>query len=79
MRMKRKKSEVVAGHRLGRYAGIVFALYLVLTIGFYFLAGDQLLLRQSRGNMDLPVAEAGTVELCVGSVVEQRFVVEDKI
>ena len=38
-----------------------------------FLAGDQLHLRQSRGNLDMPEAESGTVELVQGAVVEQKF------
>ena len=51
----------------------LFALYWVLVVAFFFLAGDQLHLRQSRGNIPLPAAEAGTVELSQGAVVEQRF------
>lgn len=51
----------------------LFALYWVLVVAFFFLAGDQLHLRQSRGNIPLPTAEAGTAELSQGAVVEQRF------
>ncbi len=47
--------------------------YLVLAVLFYFLAGEQLHLRQSRGNLERPAAEAGTMELCQGTVVEQMF------
>lgn len=77
MPMKRKKDagtpEINTGRHLKRYAALILVFYVLLTAGFYFLAGDQLHLRQSRGNLELPVAEAGTVELCVGSVVELRF------
>lgn len=48
-------------------------LYVLLVVLMYWLMGDQLHLRQSRGNYDMPAAEAGTVELCQGAVVEQRF------
>lgn len=51
----------------------MLAVYLVLTVGFYFLAGDQLRYRGSRGAFEAPAAEAGTVELCQGAVVEQSF------
>lgn len=61
---------------LRRIAIALAAGYLVLTVLFYFLAGDQLRLRQSRGNVELPAADSGTVELADGSVVEQRFSTE---
>lgn len=51
----------------------LFALYWALIVAFFFLAGDQLHLRQSRGELLMPGAEAGTVELCQGAVVEQVF------
>ncbi|USF25749.1 hypothetical protein N510_000661 [Firmicutes bacterium ASF500] len=64
-------------------AGLICRLSLFLIIGyittivlFYFLAGEQLHLRDSRGNYPLPTADSGTVELVSGSVVEQRFVTE---
>lgn len=53
-------------------AGLVLA-YTAAVILFYFLAGEQLHLRQSRGNIDLLPADSGTVELTAGSVVEQYF------
>lgn len=58
---------------ISRFCICLFVAYWVLIIAFYFLAGDQLHLRQSRGNIPLPAAEAGTVELSQGAVVEQRF------
>lgn len=54
----------------------VFALYWILIVAFFFLAGEQLHLRQSRGDMTMSVAESGTVELAQGAVVEQRFTAE---
>ena len=48
--------------------------YAALIILFYFLVGEQLHLRQSRGNRELPAADSGTVELTAGSVVEQSFI-----
>ena len=50
--------------------------YVAAVVVFYFLAGEQLHLRQSRGNMELPAADSGTLELTAGSVVEQRFFTE---
>ena len=53
-------------------AGLVLA-YAAAIILFYILAGEQLHLRQSRGNLELPPLDSGTVELAAGNVVEQRF------
>lgn len=50
--------------------------YILLVILFYWLAGDQLHYRQSRGNFALPAAELGTVDLTEGVVVEQTFSVK---
>lgn len=65
------------------YTALLRRLALILVIGyvaavvlFYFLAGEQLHLRQSRGNTELPTADSGTVELVAESVVEQRFTTE---
>ena len=65
------------------YTALLRRLVLILVIGyaaavvlFYFLAGEQLHLRQSRGNLELPAADSGTVELISGSIVEQRFTTE---
>ncbi len=52
---------------------ITLAVYMVLTVAFYFLAGEQLLYRTSRGNLSAFAAESGTVELVQGAVVEQVF------
>lgn len=50
--------------------------YLFLAVAFYYLAGYQLHFRQSRGPLEMPAAEAGTVELVQGAVVEQTFSAE---
>lgn len=56
-----------------RLCVVLLAGYLMAVVLFYFLAGEQLHLRQSRGNYILPEADSGTIELVAGSVVEQRF------
>ena len=61
---------------LRRLALVLAIGYIVAVILFYFLAGEQLHLRQSRDNLELPAADSGTVELVSGSVVEQRFTTE---
>lgn len=57
-----------------KIALIVLDLYVFLSIAFYFLAGEQLHYRDSRGNIDLPVANAATTELTAGATVEQQFI-----
>ena len=61
---------------LRRLALVLVIGYIAAVILFYFLAGEQLHLRQSRDNLELPAADSGTVELVSGSVVEQRFTTE---
>ena len=56
-----------------RFVATVVLLYGIAVILFYFLAGDQLHLRRSRGEVPMPVADSGTVELISGSIVEQTF------
>ena len=51
----------------------VMAVYAVLIVSFYYLAGDQLRFRDSRGNTSMPEADAGAVELCENALVEQAF------
>lgn len=58
---------------LKRICFIIFLIYIICTTAFYFLVGEQLHFRSSRGNIDLPVAEGGSIELVQGSVVEQTF------
>ncbi|HWP50960.1 MAG TPA: ABC transporter permease, partial [Clostridia bacterium] len=53
----------------------LFITYLVLAFLFYFLSGYQLHFRQSKGNLSMPSASSGTVELVEGASVTQDFVV----
>ena len=55
---------------------IAVIVYVFLVLSFYYLAGDQLHYRNSRGNFQQPAAESGTVELYKGNSVEQAFSVE---
>ncbi len=73
--MTEQKSPQAEEHtiRLHRLALILVVGYFAAVVAFYFLAGEQLHLRQSRDNFSLPAADSGTVELISGSVVEQRF------
>lgn len=79
--MHKKKTNQDQG-QAGTYL-LLHRLTIVLLMGytativlFYFLAGEQLHLRDSRGNLELLPAESGTVELVAGSVVEQQFSAE---
>lgn len=73
MRMNKRNEDTV---NLKKVALVALAVYLALAVGFAFLAGDQLLYRDSRGDVAQLPAESGTVELCRGAVVEQTFVAE---
>ena len=78
--MKKKDSkskEKEANPSLLRRLSLILVIgYIAVVVAFYFLAGEQLHLRQSRDNLELPAADSGTVELVSGSVVEQRFTTE---
>ena len=52
----------------------LLVIYVALTVSFYFLAGEQLHYRASRGNIEMAAADTGSVELSGGASVEQRFV-----
>lgn len=56
-----------------RVCAAVMAIYIFLVFAFYFLTGEQLLYRQSRENIELPVAQTGVAELTQDVVVEQVF------
>lgn len=51
----------------------IIAIYILITVGFYFLAGEQLRLRDSRSNIVMQNADMGTVELADDAIVEQAF------
>jgi len=61
---------------LCRLAAVLVMVYAAAVVLFYFLAGDQLHLRRSRGEITMHTADSGTVELTAGSVVEQEFVTQ---
>ena len=67
-----KTQQGFSTRELKKIFSIVFVAYIVLAVAFYFLAGEQLRYRDSRGNIEMPVANAATVELTTGSVVEQQ-------
>ncbi len=69
-----KKVESV--NLLRKVAAILICAYMIAVVVFYFLAGDQLHLRESRGDLNMLPADSGTVELYAGSVVEQQFKAE---
>lgn len=58
---------------LKRICVICIAAYAAMVILLYFLMGHQLHFRESRSDIDLPIAESGTVELVQGAVIEQTF------
>jgi len=76
LNLGRNTKNKVPALSLGRLAAGLVLIYVAAIILFYFLSGEQLHLRQSRGNLALPAADSGTVELFPGSVVEQRFTTE---
>ena len=59
-----------------RVCAAVLLIYIAMILLFRWLAGDQLLYRDSRGDLELPAAESGTVELVAGIVLEQTFTAE---
>ena len=70
------KSKLAKKNQLSTLARCAIALvagYLIAVVAFYFLAGEQLRLRDSRGDIALPAADSATVELSAGSTVEQYF------
>lgn len=75
MKMKIQKGQQLKVNVPKLLIGAV-VVYVLLVVLVHWLMGDQLLLRQSRGNFEQPDAEAGTVELVQGALVEQRFSVK---
>jgi len=63
LRRRKRAAERGQGEIFRRLAACLVLGYLALVVLFYFLAGDQLRYRDSRGNMALPAAEAGTVTM----------------
>ena len=71
-----KTNEQQPSFNLRRICTICIAVYAAFVIILYFLMGYQLHYRESRGDLEMPSAESGTVELVQGAVVEQTFSVE---
>lgn len=61
--------------KIGRVCLLAAAAYLLLVVSFYFLAGEQLHVRASRGEVELPLAETSTGEMTAGCIAEQQFYV----
>ena len=51
----------------------VLLIYVAVIVSFYFLSGDQLRYRASRGSIQMLPSDSGTVELSEGVVVDQHF------
>ena len=73
MRTRKNDKEKEPGIRIEKLIMIALAAYLLLAVVFYFLAGEQLYFRDSRGNIAAQTADAGTIELTEGQAVEQTF------
>ena len=58
---------------LKKTAAAAFAGYVILAVLLYCLMGYQLHYRQSRGNIERPIAESASTELFQGASVEQTF------
>ena len=71
-----KSNKQQPSFNLKRICALCIVIYMALVILLYFLMGHQLHFRESRGDIALPVAEAGTVELAQGAVLEQTFSME---
>lgn len=73
MHIKQRRNARTTGGTLRRIALGILASYGIFAVVFYFLAGDQLRFRPSRGNFGFPSADSGIVELTSDTVIEQRF------
>ena len=71
-----KSNEQQPSFNLKRICALCIVIYMALVSLLYFLMGHQLHFRESRGDIALPVAESGTVELVQGAVIEQTFSME---
>lgn len=68
------KNEIPFEQKLKRILIGCVAVYIGLVIAFYFLAGEELRIRDSRGDIAMLTANDATVELSQGSTVEQSFI-----
>ncbi len=58
---------------LKKICAVILVCYAALAVAFYFLTGEQLHFRVSRGTIAMPTANYGTVELVPGAKVEEVF------
>ena len=61
-------------HNLRKVFIITFLIFTVFSVSFYFLGGDQLKYRNSKGNIPMPDADSATEEIIAGTTVMQPFV-----
>ncbi len=71
--MKEKTASFSDPLHLKRLFLLVLAAYLALTVCFYFLAGEQIRVRATRGAVEMQPADTWVAELSEGVVVEQTF------
>ncbi len=73
MTANKTESKPIETINLKKIIAITLAAYVLLAVLFFFLCGEQLKLRDSRGNTEMLVANSATVELAAGTVIEQQF------
>lgn len=59
--------------KIAKMAFELVFVYILLAISFYYLTGEQLHFRDSRSNYERPLAEAVSVDLTEGVLIEQEF------
>ncbi|MCQ5128150.1 ABC transporter permease [Butyricicoccus faecihominis] len=70
---KDKNNNFKQNIRFGRLIFWILLIYFTLSVAFFFLTGDQLKYRISRGNISIETADSCPVELREGIIVEQNF------
>lgn len=70
---RQKKADTFCAFNIKRTLIIGLLVYLFIIVSFYFLAGEQLKIRDSRGNIEMQPAEYTVGELTEGIVLEQTF------
>lgn len=71
--MDLNNKEIVEKKAFGKWCLGILAIYICLIVLFPILAGENMLIRDSRGNREMLVCEDATVELSEGQVIEQSF------
>ena len=72
-RNKGQKTDISDAKKVKRALLCILAVYVILIVSFYFLAGDQLIYRNSRGNIESGNPDSGSIELVNGATIEQVF------